>query len=509
MLLFPPQVLINVGPSKPARKLPEAERKALLSTNETPESTLDTTPPHKLYLETSFTNANPGEVLEAEVLNRSSGAFSIISDANSLSWDYASPLDVERRAQNLEKIERQDRTKSLPPPQHPRPDFKLDLSGNLDEWSSPAPLATPETLSDTSSIDSGSWKGSRKFTNGYQRLTTGMPTMEPIQQSPLRTVRSEGYHYFIEAPSPVEYHESPEREFGTLAPPEHSLPQAQSTPLKNQITTEVTVESDIPPSKPPRTNLNFRLNPEVRKEGGSTDTSFDLSAEEDKLQEKLTKSDSMNNYKLAFENESIHKGSMEYIRHSPDEYGNQLVYDTFQGHYSHAGRGYPHGGYMSDDLIEDESTDTLLNNKEDEESEGTKEMGIGGVVDFVPEGGVSREGEGLEGQQSLLNPATDLLVDSTNNDPQIIDTNRNHNTKGLDLPLQAQNGLPLVHTACTFTELSVPGRPRLKPFTSHDRARSSTPEDEYGRRLSQATSDDVFILDTANEEETTNVPSVN
>ena len=31
-----------------------------------------------------------------------------------------------------------------------------------------------------------------------------MPTMEPIQQSPLRSTKSEGYHYFIPAPSPVE-----------------------------------------------------------------------------------------------------------------------------------------------------------------------------------------------------------------------------------------------------------------------------------------------------------------
>lgn len=496
-------MLINVGPSKPARKLPEAERKALLSTNETPESTLDATPPHRLYLETSFTNANPAELLhEPDYLNRSSGAFSIVSDANSLSWDYAAPMDVgSRQQQHVEKVDAIALSKEAGFPPRPRPNFKLDLPNPTEEWPERAPLATPETLSDTSSIDSGSWKGSRKFTNGYQRLTTGMPTMEPIQQSPLRAVRAEGYHYFIPVPSPVEYHESPEREYTTLGPPD--LPLAQSTPLKNQITTEATVESDVPPMKPPRSSLSLNPCTEAMAEQGSTDTSFDMTVEEDKLREKLTKSDSMNNYKLTFEDEG-HRCGMDYVRHSPDEFANQLRYDPLLGHYSHGGRGYPHGGYMCNDMLNHQSSSVLPEEGPTVDQSRTEDCVEVNELDLNQNKTVELE-EGTKGGNppNLVNIETDALVASQTNGENITDLITTDSFSPKSVELQQQNGLSLVHSACAVPDLVVPGRPRLKPYSSHERARSSTPEDEFGSRLSAAPSDEVFILDAPNVEEST------
>ena len=581
-------MLINVGPSKPARKLPEAERKALLSNNETPESTLDATPPHKLYLETSFTNTNPPEgLLEAEYLHRSSGAFSIVSDANSLSWDYAAPMDVDRRSANahhphhimppgfqLHPHQQQQQQKN------PRPNFKLDLPQTTDDWPDQAPLATPETLSDTSSVDSGSWKGSRKFTNGYQRLTTGMPTMEPIQQSPLRAIRSEGYHYFIPVPSPVEYHESPEREYNSLGshathsnpnslnPPDHprpssssqevGVPLAQSTPMKmNQITAEVTVESAAaPPTKPPRVSLQMQNVPPKKPphsepgailESEADMSPFDLTVEEEKLQDKLTRSDSTNHYKLTFEDESLQRTlssndrTLEegYVRHSPDDYGNQVGYDPLMGHYSHGGRGYPHGGYMSGDEAEEEGGLLLL---EEREGVGTEEEG-GGVVlevnvgvkgdnntsDLTPTGVIVDHKPPPAPHHTTTKPKPseqptfpDTLLDINTNRIMCNQLNNNlNNRSSADQPQlfpaleeAHQNGLPLVHTAASSGNIpqevlvpSGPGRPRLKPYssTSSQRARSSTPEEEFGRRLSAAPSDEVFILDTPNIEGSTDV----
>ena len=272
--------------------------------------------------------------------------------------------------------------------------------------------------------------GSRRSRNGdsLKRAGGAMPTMEPIQQSPLRSTKSEGYHYFIPAPSPVEY-ESPEREFTRLQPC-ISAPLAQSTPLK--YTTEAQVErsasassleptdgatldsiaSDytaldstnmdrdtpdpsgfiddsmpkelaglspplppptgsrgVTPPKPPRVGLDFSS---MERNSGATPSlsskyttandvtsnvadasTFDMTDEEVKLHNKMDNMASPDNYKLTFPghesmfNETQDFGDESYVRHSPDEYSHQVGYDPLLGHYSHGGRGYPHGTYIS------------------------------------------------------------------------------------------------------------------------------------------------------------------
>ena len=165
------------------------------------------------------------------------------SDTNSLSWDYnENPNDVKTRTQAINRDARQERSQSMPAPSvlsKNKPQLKLDLGSSLEDWLGNAPLATPESLSDTSSLDSSrnSWRGSQRS----QRKVVGVPTMEPILQSPLRQVKSDGYRYFVKAPSPVAYEDSPELEPFDALSSALRLPVAQSTPMKNTVTTEAEV----------------------------------------------------------------------------------------------------------------------------------------------------------------------------------------------------------------------------------------------------------------------------
>ena len=352
---------MNVGPTKPIRKLTEAERKALLSPD-TPPSTAGT-PPHKLYLETSFTNLNPDPDGSNEVValhHLSGGNFS--GSDPSLSWDYNQGAEAK-----LPRAERDNKSKSLPVKQRPG---KLDLNG--DDWTGLAPLATPETLSDSSSLDSISSKGSKKHSNGYQRLTQGVDRMEPIQQSPLRHLRFEkGNRYPVPPPSP-DYAENNLKDYRKAV----GEPLAQSTPMKNTFTTQATVEAQTPP-KPPRLGLpNTRIRKEngaIRSGGGAGGKiGQDEYDDEEPLLNKLTSTQEgggKEKYRLTFEDDlpslqdtngigSEPNGEDIYERHSPnspDSGVNQIEYGP-GAYYSHGGRGYPHGGYMP--TLEHSESDT-------------------------------------------------------------------------------------------------------------------------------------------------------
>ena len=441
-------MLINVGPAKPSRKLSEAERKALLS----PDSPLSAhNQPHRLLLETSFTNQN---LETSDDLNRSSGCYSNTSEANSLSWDYERsklmPVPVKAASGQLEG-------------QSAKPYLKLDL--NTEDWQqAQAPLATPETLSDTSSVESGSLK---RPNNGYQRLTSGIQRMAPIQQSPLRQVKADklpGYCYYVQPPSPVDYAElSPLKDKFDFS---STLPNAHSTPVKdctsndgnngsNTITTMATVEtsSALPmPPKPPRINhLDQSENKSMLNkttsgvgERNSSKVHFDVQSsdmsEDDEEAAILDRDKSRSNEKLIPVNGPLMRNGMdsdagsenqesllsEFDRHSP-EFGNQVIYDSIAGHYSHAGRGYPHGGYQAIDMTESES--------------------------HLPQ---------LAQEMELIRaPEEDDL------------------TKVAD-------------TSALFDGSQ---RSRLRCYSSPDTRCSTTPEDEYGRRLSQPCSDEVFVED--------------
>lgn len=143
------ELLVNIGPAKPQRQLTENERRQLLSPNIETTNLGTRTPPHRLVLETSFTDLQP-EVEEA-THNKNDHYQS------NLSWDYNNGASSVEEG----KIYNSDKK----------------------EWLQMAPLASPETLSDVSSISSKE-SSHQKLNNGNRLSWTGAPTMEPIAQSP-------------------------------------------------------------------------------------------------------------------------------------------------------------------------------------------------------------------------------------------------------------------------------------------------------------------------------------
>lgn len=119
---------------------------------ESPGSPMEPTPPHRLCLETSFTDLNP-ENLPAS--NHSSSQ-SEVPDAVAMSapnnWEYNVGLEDQFASSN----HRNRKALSNPPLAH-------RVTMVRDEWIGLAPLATPETLSDVSSVSS---RGSSRIGSG-------------------------------------------------------------------------------------------------------------------------------------------------------------------------------------------------------------------------------------------------------------------------------------------------------------------------------------------------------
>lgn len=331
------KVMVNLGPAKPVRKLPESVRKAQLD-QDSPDQ--DQEAVDSAFVETSFTHTTQS------CPNRSSGAFSSVS--NSPSWDYVTPLGAEPNANKDSAVE-----KAKP---KVRP-CNLELNtGDIDvedDLMAGAPLASPETLSDISSVDSGSWKGSQKSGNGYHRITTGMPTMAPIQQSPLKQGKADGYFYFIPVPSPVDYAETPENEFTGLSSVS-TAPLAQSTPFK-----DISRKEEDRGSQRPQRNPEFTSSREQSPERESL-----LTAEQ--VLNDNANVNSQDDCRIALDDETLGSCSLNsqpYVPHSPDSpdsCNNQLLYDSYKGHYSHSGRGYPHGAYMNDNVRDRQMTSEEL-----------------------------------------------------------------------------------------------------------------------------------------------------
>ncbi|XP_055930624.1 diacylglycerol lipase-alpha-like isoform X2 [Argiope bruennichi] len=142
------KLLINTGPAKPQRQFSEADRRQFTNIETTELGAR--TPPHRLVLETSFTDLQPES--EGTITGHNEHP-----QSNS-NWDYNNAGGAEASNGSKESdMEKKD-------------------------WMRMAPLASPETLSDVSSISS---KGSSQKANNGNRLSWGgVPTMEPIAQSP-------------------------------------------------------------------------------------------------------------------------------------------------------------------------------------------------------------------------------------------------------------------------------------------------------------------------------------
>nr|CAD7432175.1 unnamed protein product [Timema monikensis] len=181
------QVITTIGPAKPQRSTSnnnsavtslehlDSERCHLLALNNPmPGSPKAATPPHKLCLETSFTSLqSPTTDAQCSVSPHSSTCSHLIVSGNRnlkpayasspfalhpvLSWEYAAILE-EHHANNgivLGRSKNDNDQKTL----------KIDLIH--DDWFGLAPLATPESLSEVSSISSRAISSSPKKTKFF------------------------------------------------------------------------------------------------------------------------------------------------------------------------------------------------------------------------------------------------------------------------------------------------------------------------------------------------------
>lgn len=202
-------MLVNIGPAKPQRQLTETERLQLLSPNVETADLGARTPPHRLVLETSFTDLQPEteETIQGKIDHYQSNQ----------SWEYnngASVIDIGKIC-----------------------------DGERKEWMQMAPLASPETLSDVSSVSSK--EGShQKLNNGNRLSWTGVSTMEPIAQSPavqkptsdsVRTYMNKNKDVTSIISSPILEHEN--------------------YPVSYKVITEATVEANTFPVEPCSTQL--------------------------------------------------------------------------------------------------------------------------------------------------------------------------------------------------------------------------------------------------------------
>ncbi|ELT97130.1 hypothetical protein CAPTEDRAFT_213882 [Capitella teleta] len=348
------KVLTNFSPAKPTRKLKGADRQTLLQSPPTPEASPETCNYYNNTYAECPTNSVPP------------------TEPNSLSWDYGDVIigSVARRPQRHERLSNQIFRKSFPPPGEARPKT-LDLG--QEDWLGMAPLASPETLSETSSMDSF---GSKRFSAGYQKLTSSVPRLASIKQSPLRPTRSDGFATYAEKQSPKHslsltpiacepLRQSPERV--TVSP---GSPMAKSTPFD-------IIKKESPPicEKPDEASVAVDLfaagkdnNTEdlgctPLPEGDEHDLT-DLSVVQDRIQSKVDGIQAKDPYRLAFAHDVSSERSDDFSSHSPDSLVEipckPLPYHSVNGHYSSGGRGYPHGGYM----YEEEAAPVLCGDRE-------------------------------------------------------------------------------------------------------------------------------------------------
>lgn len=152
---------------------------------------------------------------------------------------------------------------------------------------------------------------------------------------------------------------------------DESLPRELPEPTPGYTHTASAGRGANPP-KPPRVGLldssPSHVTPAHAHEHASPNNShLNLTAEEQKLQDKISNmaASPAEQYRLTFPGgdsvceETQDYGGETYVRHSPDESAHQVGYDPVLGHYSHGGRGYPHGSFPSPSALSPGGADDL------------------------------------------------------------------------------------------------------------------------------------------------------
>lgn len=173
------QVLTHVSPAKPSRR-PTKDRSCPMTPN---------------------TSSNVGEPSQSDFFRHQSEvdveltgrahAVVTLNPIQSVNWNLTTTSD----SCDFSSLRDRPKNFSMLPRQHLLEVRRDDLMGS-------APLASPEILSETSSLASfGSGGGSMRQASGYQRLTSGTARMDPIKQSPLcQPIHQRGYCLMLEPP---------------------------------------------------------------------------------------------------------------------------------------------------------------------------------------------------------------------------------------------------------------------------------------------------------------------
>ena len=353
-------MLTHASPAKPSRRYTEAERQAMLmasadGTAQEPAHCTEVTalnisaplgvanssagsvepnitPQQRVFLETSFPSVS--EPLVDDVMD--SSGYVIPSDdgddcIQTLSWEFK-PGGANYR---IHKERLPARPTSFPP--KPRVNMRFDMQTSMDA-SYHAPLATPETLSEASSLASVNSRSSWFGGGQYHKLSTEVGTLEPILQSPMRSRAGA---------QPPPLHNYDAFKVNTTSPLHQSVSQRMSSPINWSPVKYSTLSKAIKANSTRTADAAVGTAASVdRKAGGGV-----TSARPPRLQHaRMTSVDSGSGASSSCRSLSTRSDSSKstderpaaVALQSPDA-SNQCVYDSVLGFYSPAGRGYPHG----------------------------------------------------------------------------------------------------------------------------------------------------------------------
>ncbi|XP_067676566.1 diacylglycerol lipase-alpha-like isoform X2 [Haliotis asinina] len=311
------KVLLKVGPAKPVRTLTEAERKALLS-HESLSSANNPSPTRgTVMVETSFTNAcyTPPDAGKGSMN---------VTGPRSVSGSWENVPDKILTVEHIQQLNAVGRN----PDSGTRPDFTLELSDK--QWVA-APLASPEALSDVSSLGGLCHTGSLVERDGSRKPVQSSPQLKTIEQSPLRKVRSESVK--IEVP------EDNDDEVKVIV--ENNAKRKKVEFEDEKVAKETANRQNVDKDSADRVHADqeekvTENGPKGVKEGEESENPVSDS-------KSVTVTDpSGKSVIVSYKNANGH--SAVYNRHSPDE-SNQHEYGHPNLHYSAAGTGYPHGAY--------------------------------------------------------------------------------------------------------------------------------------------------------------------
>ncbi|XP_046574796.1 diacylglycerol lipase-alpha-like [Haliotis rubra] len=311
------KVLLKVGPAKPVRTLTEAERKALLS-HESLSSANNPSPTRgTVMVETSFTNAcyTPPDA--------GNGSMNV-TGPRSVSGSWENVPDKILTVEHIQQLNAVGRN----PDSGTRPDFTLELSEK--QWVA-APLASPEALSDVSSLGGLSHTGSLVERDGSRKPVQSSPQLKTIEQSPLRKVRSESVK--IEVP------EDNDEEVMVIV--ENNAKRKKVEFEDEKVAKETANKQSV--DKEGSDRVHADQEEQVTQNGPKGVKNVEESDNPVLDSKSVTVTDpSGKSVMVSYKNANGH--SAVYNRHSPDE-SNQHEYGHPNLHYSAAGTGYPHGAY--------------------------------------------------------------------------------------------------------------------------------------------------------------------